>query len=383
MAEMNGKVSVIICAAGKGERAGFGKNKLLAPLYGAPALYHTLKKFAIPEIDEVAVTSSKEDFKEISALCKPFGFKVVRGGKTRTESVKNALNEISGDIVLIHDGARPFVQKSIILDCIDSVKKFGSGVAAIKFTDTAVFGRLGEITERLDRDSLFRVQTPQGFLTEDIRRAYSLAGDKVYTDDSAVYGDFIAPPRLIEGDEGNVKLTYKTDFKSENPAICCGEFDRAGIGADVHCFGEGNFVTLAGVRIACDKGLIAHSDGDVIFHAVMDAFLSAAGLKDIGHYFPDTSPEFAGADSGKLLLKVMETVKAAGYTAGNVSVTVQAEKPKLAPHIDEMVENLSKICGLPKESCAVAAGTCEHLGFVGEGLGIAAYCVVTLKKITN
>ncbi|MDE7214819.1 MAG: 2-C-methyl-D-erythritol 2,4-cyclodiphosphate synthase [Clostridia bacterium] len=150
------------------------------------------------------------------------------------------------------------------------------------------------------------------------------------------------------------------------------------MGADVHCFGEGNFVTLAGVRIACDKGLIAHSDGDVIFHAVMDAFLSAAGLKDIGHYFPDTSPEFAGADSGKLLLKVMETVKAAGYAAGNVSVTVQAEKPKLAPHIDKMVENLSKICGLPKENCAVAAGTCEHLGFVGEGLGIAAYCVVTL-----
>jgi len=375
----NLKVSAIICAAGKGERAGFGKNKLLAPLYGAPVLYHTLKKFAAPEIDEVIVTSSKEDFKEISALCKPFGFKVVRGGKTRTESVKNALKSVSGDIVLIHDGARPFVQKSVILACIESVEKFGSGVAAVKFTDTAVYGRLGEITERLDRSCLFRVQTPQGFLTEDIRRAYGLAGGKAYTDDSEVYGDFIAPPRLVEGDESNIKLTYKTDFPDEKPVISCGQFDRAGFGVDVHCFGDGDFITLAGVRIPCDKGLIAHSDGDVIFHAVMDAYLSAAGLKDIGHYFPDSSPEFAGADSGKLLKKVIETVKNAGYAGVNVSVSVQAEKPKLAPHVDEMVENLSKICGLPVGNCAIAAGTCEHLGFVGEGLGIAAYAAVTLR----
>ena len=354
---MNEKVSVIICAAGRGERAGFGKNKLLAPLCGAPALYHTLKKFDIPEVDEVAVTSSKEDFKEISALCKPFGFKVVRGGKTRTESVKNALKAISGDIVIIHDGARPFLQKPVILDCINSVKKFGSGVAAVKFTDTAVYGILGEITERLDRDILFRVQTPQGFLTKDT-----------------------SP---IAGDVRNVKLTYKTDFPDEKPAISCGEFNRAGVGVDVHCFGEGSFVTLAGEKIACDRGLIAHSDGDVIFHAVMDAYLSAAGLKDIGHYFPDNSPSFAGADSGKLLLKVIETVKEAGYAGVNVSVSVQAEKPKLAPHIDKMVKNLSEICGLPKENCAIAAGTCEHIGFVGEGLGIAAYAIVTLKKFCH
>lgn len=374
------KVSAIICAAGKGERAGFGKNKLLAPLCGAPALWHTLKKFDIPEIAEVAVTSSKEDFKEISALCAPFGFKVVRGGKTRTESVKNALKSVSGEIVLIHDGARPFVEKALILDCINSVKKFGSGVAAIKFTDTAVYGRLGEITDRLDRNSLFRVQTPQGFLTEDIRRAYDLAGGKAYTDDSEIFGEFIAPPRIVEGSESNVKLTYKTDFTDEKPVISCGEYTRVGFGVDVHCFGEGGFVTLAGVKIPCDKGLIAHSDGDVVFHAVMDAYLSAAGLKDIGHYFPDSSPEFAGADSGKLLEKVVEIVKEAGYAGANVSVTVQAEKPRLAPHVDEMVKNISRICGLPQSSCAVAAGTCERLGFVGEGLGISAYCAVLLKK---
>jgi len=374
------KISVIICAAGKGERAGFGKNKLLAPLFGAPALYHTLKKFDISEIDEVIVTSSKEDLKEIKALCAPFGYKTVLGGKTRTYSVVNALKAVTGDIVLIHDGARPFVKKELILNCINSVKKFGSGVCAVPFTDTAVGAVYGEIRDRFDRDGLYRVQTPQGFYTEDIRRAYLLAGDKSYTDDSAVYGEFIAPPRIIDGDEDNVKLTYKSDFPREYPPLSAAYGQRIGFGADTHAFGKGDFVTLAGVKIPCGNGLVAHSDGDVIIHAVMDALLSAAGLKDIGHYFPDTDPKYSGADSAKLLKEVIKTVENAGYSAVNLSVTVQAEKPRLAPHIDEMIKNLATFCKLPADSVAVAAGTCEHLGFVGEGLGITAYCAVLLKS---
>ena len=119
---MDDKVSVIICAAGKGERAGLGQNKLLAPLYGAPALWHTLNKFNMPEVDEVIVAASEVDFEEISALCKPFGYKVIKGGATRTESVKNALKDVTGEIVLIHDGARPFLSRKLILSCIDGVK---------------------------------------------------------------------------------------------------------------------------------------------------------------------------------------------------------------------------------------------------------------------
>ncbi|MBD5632632.1 MAG: 2-C-methyl-D-erythritol 2,4-cyclodiphosphate synthase [Clostridia bacterium] len=375
------KISAIICAAGKGERAGFSKNKLLVPLFGAPALYHTLKKFSLKEISEVIVTSSEADFKEISALCAPFGYKVVRGGKTRTDSVKRALKQVTGDIVLIHDGARPFVSENLILNCIDSVKKFGSAVAAVKFTDTAVYAQYGEITDRPDRDGLYRVQTPQGFMTEDIINAYKLSGNNTYTDDSAVYGEFIAPPRLIEGEESNVKLTFKSDYPPEYPILSCSSGQRAGIGVDVHCFGEGSFVTLAGVKIPCDNGLIAHSDGDVIIHAVMDALLSAAGLKDIGNYFPDSDEKYKGADSITLLKEVVKTVLTAGYVPFNVSVTVQAEKPKLAPHIDKMIENISKACGITADHVAVAAGTCEHLGFVGEGLGIAAYCIATLTQI--
>lgn len=373
------KISAIICAAGSGKRAGFDKNKLLAPLYGAPALYYTLKAFAINEIDEVIVAAAKKDFKEISALCAPFGYSVVRGGETRTQSVKLALESVTGDVVLIHDGARPFVSKQIILKCIESVKKFGSGVCAVKATDTVVNVGYGEICDRPDRDGVYLVQTPQGFLTEDIKNAYALAGNKVYTDDSAVYGEFIGNPRISEGDPTNIKLTYKSDFSRGIPAVPAAG-GTVGFGVDAHAFGEGKRVTLGGVKIPCDRGLIAHSDGDVIIHAVMDALLSAAGLKDIGHYFPDTDEKYKNADSREMLGRVIELLNERGLAPVNISVSVQAEKPRLAKHIDAMKKNLSAVLRLSEEKIAIAAGTCEGLGFVGAGLGITAYSTATLAR---
>lgn len=423
----NAKVSAVICAAGKGERARLDKNKLLAPLYGAPVLWHTLKKFDIDEIDEVIVTSSKFDLEEISAICAPFKCKIVLGGATRTESVKKALEAVTGDIVLIHDGARPFVSKQLILNCIKTVISHGSAVCAVQATDTVVYGHYGTVQERLDRESLYLVQTPQGFFTDDIHHAYKEAKDEIFTDDSAVYGKFIDKPHLIDGERTNIKLTYKEDFErvfpssrflpEENNTVkqngergdsygCCTGFGyaacnaaaereivsdkdvyrksygyRTGFGVDVHAFGEGEFVTLCGEKIACGKKLIAHSDGDVAVHALMDALLSAAGLKDIGHYFPDTDEKLRGADSLKLLEKTVEIIKNNGFEVANISLSIQAEKPRLSPHIEAMKKNLQKATGTATENIAVAAGTCEGLGFVGEGLGIAAYCTALLKAM--
>ena len=376
----NFKVSAIICAAGRGERAGFDKNKLLAPLYGAPALYHTLKKFDIPEIDEVVVTSSKNDLKEISAIAKPFGYRVIVGGATRTDSVKRALTAVTGDIVIIHDGARPFVKKELILSCIDSVLRFGSGVCALPLTDTVAQVSYGRIISVPDREEYRKLQTPQAFFTADIRSAYTLAGKKKYTDDSSVYAEFISSPALVDGDGENIKLTYREDFERGLPPKVTPAGQRVGFGVDTHAFGEGDSVTLAGVKIACDRGLIAHSDGDVILHALSDALLSAAGLKDIGHYFPDTDPAYKNADSGELLKTVLAAVKDAGFVPMNISISVQAEKPRLAANIDKMCLNIAEISGLPRESVAIAAGTSEKLGFVGEGLGITAYASVLLNK---
>lgn len=369
------KVSVIICAAGKGERAGFGKNKLLAPLHGAPALWHTFEKFDIEEIGEVIVTSSENDFEEISALAAPFNYKVVIGGQTRTESVKRALDAVTGEIVLIHDGARPFLSQKLILDCIESVKKYRSAVCAVKATDTVVYA---DGNKPLDRDNVFLIQTPQGFFTEDIKKAYALAGNKSYTDDRAVYSEYVAVPKLIDGEVQNKKLTYKSDFDA--PIIPVYSAGRVGFGVDTHAFGEGNFVTLGGVKIECDCRLIAHSDGDVLVHAIMDALLSSCGLNDIGHYFPDTDDKYKNANSLEMLKQVVRIVKEKGYAPLNISASIQAEKPKLKNHISQIKKNLSCVLGISIDDIAVGAGTCEGLGFVGKKLGICAYAVATVKR---
>ena len=375
------KISAIICAAGRGERAGFGKNKLLTPLNGAPALFYTLEAFDLAFIDEVIVTSSPADFEEISALCAPFGYRVVLGGETRTLSVYNALKACTGDIVLIHDGARPYVTRQIIEGCIACVKDKGSGICAVPVTDTIAIADGGKICEVPDRTSLYSIQTPQGFFKATIEQAYELAvrDGKTYTDDSAVFRQYVGKPALCTGSPDNKKLTYKSDFAQEYPAVNGGEGQAIGIGVDVHAFGgERNFVTLCGVKIENDRGLIAHSDGDVPVHAVMDALLSAAGLKDIGNYFPDTDPAYAGADSIVLLKRVVELISRKGLAPLSVSVTIRAEKPRIAPHICAMQRNLAEALNIQTTRVGVSAGTCEKLGFVGQSLGIEAAAVALL-----
>ncbi len=382
------KITAIICAAGRGERASLGKNKVLAPLYGAPVLWHTLKKFAFA--DEILITCSERDRDEISAIAASFGAKLTQGGETRTLSVYNALKIASGDIVLIHDGARPFVTDKIIKSCIESVKKYSSGICAAPVTDTIAVSADGEITAVPPRESLYAIQTPQGFKRTEILSAYekAVASGENFTDDSSVYLRYIGKPRVCEGDTANVKLTYPEDFNRGDCGILRGQSEKTdekaiqkiGFGVDVHAFGEGGFVTLCGVKIPCDGALIAHSDGDAPVHAVMDAILSAAGLKDIGHYFPDTDQKYAGADSIEMLKEVVKLALDRGYAPSNLSLSIQAEKPRLAKHIDKMKSNLSASLGISEDNIAIAAGTCEGLGFVGEGKGIAAYCAVTLKS---
>lgn len=374
-------ISVIICAAGRGERAGFKRNKLLVPFLGANALYFTLKKFS--SFGEIIVTANHEDFEEIKELSSRFGAKTVLGGSTRTESVFNALKEVTRETVLIHDGARPFVTEDIIKRCAEEAERYKSAVVAAPSTDTTAIVSGGCIDNIPARNAVYRIQTPQGFRTEEIKLAYekAVASGKLYTDDSSVYTEYIAPARICAcGSDANKKLTFREDFTEALPPLPACKNAKIGFGADVHAFGkEQDFIMLCGVKIASDTGLVAHSDGDVVLHAVTDAVLSAAGLNDIGHYFPENDLAYENADSGKLLKTAIETIGKSGLKVVNLSVSVQAEKPRLKPYIEEMKENLAYLAGVDKKSVAIAAGTCEGLGFVGEGLGITAYCIAQLN----
>lgn len=382
------KISVIVLAAGKGERAGFNKNKLLAPLYGAPALYHTLSAVSKISPSELIITSSPQDMPEITAICAPFGGVAVEGGATRTESVYRALKHVTGDIVLIQDGARPFTLPEQFLSCIECVKEYGSGIVAMPVTDTVYIANDNWAAHIPERKDVFAVQTPQGFITKDIKAAYEKAikSGETFTDDGSVYSRYIKPARICPcGSAANKKLTFKEDFDEYSaviPATVGGNVEKAGIGVDVHAFGkEQNYVMLCGVKVPCDQGLIAHSDGDVALHAVMDAILSAAGLRDIGHYFPDSDQKYKGADSGKLLGEVVNLIAEKGLKVSGLSVAIQAEKPRLSHYIDQMKSRLSSVTGANECNIGISAGTCEGLGFVGEKRGICVYCTATLEEI--
>lgn len=402
-------VSLIIAAAGKGERAGFEKNKLLFKgADGKTVLERTLFAFVKSGIiDEYVVAVSEKDEAEISAIL-PREVKIVLGGKTRSASVKNALAAVTGDIVLIHDGARPFVSAEIIKTCAESAEKFGSGIVAEESRNTVCRAENGEIAEYLGKSGLYSVQTPQGFKTELIKKAYAATGEENFNDDGEVYAKFIAPPRIVKGSTENVKLTFKEDFKNTaDGAEYCGADCRGGVfggatGSDTHTaasasagageyrFGTGfdchKLVTgrkliLGGIEIPHDKGLLGHSDADVLSHAITDAIFAAAAMRDIGYHFPDTDPAYEGADSIELLKTALKIVGEKGFSVTSVSATIMAEKPKLLKFIPEITENLAAALGIAKGNAGIAATTLEGLGFVGREEGICVSATATLIKL--
>ena len=369
-------VCAIICAAGKGARAGFEQNKLLIPYGDRTVLEKTISAFDFPMIDEIIVTASETDMEQITALCSPFARTcVVLGGEDRSHSVYNALKKATADIVLIHDGARPFITRQAIEGCIESVQTYGSGICAVECRDTIAVAEDEKIVHVPTRSTLRQIQTPQGFYREKIIGAYEQAfaqENPCYTDDSSVYAAFCGAPYLCDGDRENVKMTYAEDFA---------KVARCGFGVDTHAFGKPqDYIVLAGVKVPSQSGLIAHSDGDVLVHAVMDAMLSAAGLKDIGHYFPDTDEKWKGASSMKMLEMVTVLLAEQGFAVQNLSVAIQAERPRLAKYIDEMKTALSGVLHVDPTRIGISAGTNEGLGYVGEGKGITVNAFILLEN---
>ena len=360
-------VSLIVAAAGKGVRAGFNKNKILVDIGDESVLSTTLSVFKKSGlIKQYIITANTEDFDEIK---KAFPYAtVVLGGKTRTESVKNALKIASCPITLIHDGARPFVNQKIIKDCIDTATKNGSAIPVVPTRDTLIY----EDGKYIGKSGYYSVQTPQGFITEEITRAYNQL-DCVCNDDGEVYSKYIKPVTLYNGSIENVKLTFKEDFK-ENDI-------RYGVGFDCHKLVENRKLILGGIEIPHDKGLLGHSDADVLTHAIMDAILSACAMRDIGYHFPDTDEKYKGADSMKLLDKVLSLINEQGFTVSSISAVIMAEKPKLLKHIPNITKNVANALNVEENKVGITATTLEGLGFVGREEGICVHANAVVKKI--
>ena len=367
-------VSVIIAAAGKGERTGFSINKLFIPINGIPTLYLTVKAFDIKQIDEIIISAKSDEFVTIKEILKNINKKIIYaiGGDTRFSSVKSALNKVNGDIVLIHDGARPYVSFNLIQKCIDSVKKFGSGICATPSIDSLMFAENGNIVNSINRDGVFNIQTPQGFHTKEIKSAYNKA-EGIFTDDSSVYLKYIGQPKIVVGESENIKLTFKKDYN---------EFMNyyTGIGFDTHRLATGRKMILGGVEIEGELGLLGHSDADVLTHAIMDALLSSAGLRDIGYHFSDSDEKYKDISSLILLEKVVTMLKQKNYLIKNVSAVIIAEKPKFSTYIDKMQENLARVMHISTECVGITATTNEKLGYLGRSEGISVTASVLTYK---
>lgn len=381
----------IIVAAGKGARMGLGRNKVLCPLLGVPVLVRTLRAFlGCGEIGRVGVVVAAADVAQAESQLKAYDLLgrvafVTQGGEDRQDSVLRGLEKAEGDIVLIHDGARPFVTRDVIVRTIRSAQRQGSGVAAVALKDTVKRAdEDGRVLETPPRAQLRAVQTPQTFKRSDICAAHVWARTQGLraTDDAALLEAMGKAVYLVEGDVENIKLTTPEDIqvaeailrrRGEAPLAV-----RIGHGYDVHRLVEGRRLILCGVEMPYERGLLGHSDADVAVHALMDALLGAAALGDIGRHFPDTDPAYAGADSIALLRIVVELLAQKGYRPGNVDVTIIAQRPRLKDFIPAMRARVAQTLGLEDADVNVKATTTERLGFEGEGLGISAHAVATI-----
>ncbi len=371
------KVSLILACAGKGTRAGFDKNKLLVDVDGIPCFEKTLNVFLNSNLlDQIIITASPTDFDFISDSIKNKAL-VVMGGATRTQSVKNALEKVTGDIVLIHDGARPFVTERLIKDCIETAKKSGSAIPVVPVRNTIIKKNVNSAGEYVGKSELFSVQTPQGFNTKQLISAYARTHEQTFNDDGEVYQNYVGDVHLFDGDAKNVKLTFPEDFNTSSPDP---EY-RFGTGFDCHKLVENRKLILGGTEIPHDKGLLGHSDADVLTHAIMDAILSALSLRDIGYHFSDKEPKYKDACSMELLKQVLVMINEKNYKVSSVSATVMAEKPKLLSHIPSITGNLAKALSLPVDKVGIGATTLEGLGFVGREEGICVHATATLKRI--
>ena len=370
----------VIAAAGSGTRFGGEINKLFHQIDGRFLLQVTLDAFCRHDgISEIAVVYSPTDKDFISQLQfhgKPHRF--IEGGSTRTESVKNALlSETDCEIVLIHDGARPFVSQKLISDCIACVKKHGSGIPAIAVHDTLKRVKDKCTTEQVNRDSLYRIQTPQGFLLKNIKKAYENLMES-FTDDSTVYEKSFGSCAIFEGETENIKITEKSDLKHfDKPSNL-----RTGYGYDIHQLVTDRKLLLGGVEIPSPLGLLGHSDADVLIHAVMDSLLSAVGERDIGFHFPNSEEKFRNISSLLLLYEVEKILFQKGARVQNLSCSIVCEKPKLSPYLGQMKENIAKVLGILPAQIGITVTTNEGLGSLGRSEGICAVCssLVSLSK---
>ena len=386
---MTKATAAVIVAAGRGLRAGTGGPKQYRSIGGQTVIFRAMEPFCRhPQLFAVQPVVNPDDIQMFQdAVCGLSHASPTEGGATRQASVHAGLEALAPqkpDIVLIHDAARPFVSQGLISRAIDAVKRTGAAVPTIAVADTIklVDGK-GNVEATPERARLRIAQTPQVFYFDAILDAHRRAareGRSDFTDDAALAEWAGLTVATFEGDVANMKLTTPEDFVREESRLASALGDiRTGTGYDVHAFGAGDHVMICGVRVPHTKGFLAHSDGDVGLHALVDAILGALADGDIGSHFPPSDPQWKGAASRQFLKYAVDRVSARGGRIANLEVTLICERPKIGPLRDQMRARIAEISGVDISRVAVKATTSEKLGFTGREEGIAATASATIR----
>ncbi|MDY0874249.1 bifunctional 2-C-methyl-D-erythritol 4-phosphate cytidylyltransferase/2-C-methyl-D-erythritol 2,4-cyclodiphosphate synthase [Dongia rigui] len=382
------KVIALVVAAGSGSRMGKDMPKQYLPLGGKTVLRHCLETFRRhPRISgvRVVINDSLRDLYE-SAVAGLDLLPPVAGGQRRQDSVRAGLESLAAeapDLVLIHDAARPFIDAATIDRTIDTLAAHDGALVAVPVVDTLKRGAQDGTDmfsgATVDRNGLWRAQTPQGFRYQPLLAAHrQAASGPEMTDDAAVAEAAGMKVALVLGHENNFKITAPADLERAERLMSEQMEYRTGNGFDVHRLIPGDGVIMCGVTIPYHQKLEGHSDADVGMHALTDAILGAVGAGDIGQHFPPSDPQWRGAASWKFLAHAAKLVADKGGRIAHCDITLICEKPKVGPHRAAMQAKLAEILGIALDRVSVKATTTEQLGFTGRGEGIAAQATATV-----
>jgi 2-C-methyl-D-erythritol 4-phosphate cytidylyltransferase / 2-C-methyl-D-erythritol 2,4-cyclodiphosphate synthase len=382
-------LALVVVAAGQGQRLGAGIPKAFVDLVGRPLLTHAIESIiALPDLAQLILAVPESHLVEAAEIGSsliaelPIDFEVVLGGETRQASIANALAELSdqAEVVLVHDAARALAPTSLFSSVAKTVRETKtSALPVMRVVDTIKRIDGETILETVDREVLRSAQTPQGFISAQLRKAYAET-ETEYTDDAALMQAAGHQIVAVPGDERAFKITTPADLAAAELRFSGKpQGFRTGIGTDVHRFTENlqKPLFLGTIVWPGERGLDGHSDGDAVSHAIVDALLSAAGLGDIGSNFGVDRPEFSGANGKVFIEGALELINRAGYRVENVAVQIIGNRPKVAPHRVAVETALQAILGAP---VSLGATTTDGLGFLGNTEGVAAVATALLAK---
>jgi len=348
-------ISAVILASGKGRRMKIESKKQFINLNGVPVFMYSVNKFlTIPEIKEVILVINEEDRKAIEKLLPGGKVRIVTGGERRQDSSLNGIKAARYDYVAIHDAARPNFKIATFKKMIEGLKNNDCVVPYVDAKDTVRYDKDGLKT--LNRSNVKLIQTPQIFKRDKIAKALEMIARENITDDMEAYLKSYDNYKLVNGDRENIKITTMDDFTFISSIMKIDSL-RTGFGYDSHYLKEGNGIILGGINIDCKYSVIAHSDGDVVLHSLIDALLGATGSPDIGDLFPDTEDWTINISSVEMLNKVTKQIGI--FKVKNVDITIILDRPKLNENKIKIKSNIAKYLGIESDRVSVKAKTAE------------------------